>query len=82
MQRSDYDLLPIDEVARTIGQSVRTVRRMIQEGEFPQGFPAPKQLRWRWSTVRDWVIRQEMQADKALPKRDNPGQTGPTEKRK
>lgn len=83
MERTDYDLLSIDEVARTIGQSVRTVRRMVQEGEFPDGFPAPKALRWRWATVRDWIVRQEAVAQeraRALPKRDNPGQSGTTRK--
>jgi excisionase family DNA binding protein len=79
VERTDYDLLSIDEVARTIGQSVRTVRRMIQDGEFPQGFPAPKVLRWRWSTVRDWILMTEA-SFKVLPKRDNPGQTGTSKK--
>ena len=41
MQRTDYDLLSIDEVAKTIGYSVGHVRRMIRDGEFPEGFPAP-----------------------------------------
>lgn len=77
MERTDYDLLSIDEVARTVGQSVRTLRRMIAAGEFPDGFPAPKVKRWRWATVRDWVVRME---DRAVTNKDNPGQSGTTKK--
>ena len=76
MQRTDYDLLSIDEVARTIGQSAKTVRRMVRDGTFPKGFPAPTQLRWRWSTVRDWVIRQEIKAAEGCPNRDNSAHSG------
>ena len=75
VQRTDYDLLSIDEVARTLGQSVRNVRRMIRCGEFPEGFPAPKQVRWRWSVVRDWVLMHEL-AKKLRQKTDIPGQSG------
>lgn len=79
MERSDYDLLPIDDVARTIGYTVRHVRRMVVAGEFPDGFPAPKQLRWRWATVRDWVLRHEAIARAAaeqVTKKDNRGHSG------
>jgi excisionase family DNA binding protein len=83
VERSDYDLLTIDQVARTLGQSVRTVRRMIRDGEFPDGFPAPRALRWRWATVRDWIVRQEAAAqarNSTLPIVDKRGQDGTTRK--
>jgi len=51
---------------------------MVRDGEFPEGFPAPKQLRWRWGVVRDWVIKREILA---LQKLDKPGQSGTTGKR-
>jgi predicted DNA-binding transcriptional regulator AlpA len=60
LERSDYDLLSIDEVARTVGHSVRHVRRMVADGEFPEGFPAPKALRWQWSDIKEWVMRRKL----------------------
>lgn len=76
MERSDYDLLSIDEVARTIGQSARNLRRMIRDGEFPEGFPAPRSLKWQWATVRDWVVRRKVMAEMQRQKADIPGQSG------
>lgn len=75
-ERSDYDLLSIDEVARTIGQSVRTLRRMVRDGEFPDGFPAPRSVKWQWATVRDWVIRARLAAEISAQKAAKPGQSG------
>ncbi len=83
-ERSDYDLLSIDEVARIVGQSERHLRRMIRDGEFPKGFPAPKTLRWRWSVVRDWIIRLEQKADILVQSRTSgtDGEKPSSEKRK
>lgn len=75
-ERSDYDLLSIDEVARTIGQSVKNLRRMIRFAEFPDGFPAPRKVKWRWSVVRDWVLEQEIRKRIAVKSGTNPGDSG------
>ncbi len=79
MQRTDYDLLSIDEVARTIGQSAKNVRRMIRLGEFPEGFPAPRKIKWRWSVVRDWVLEQELRKKLRFKSGTNPDYSGTNE---
>lgn len=60
MERTDEHLLTIQDVAKVLARSVGTVRQMIRTGEFPDGFPAPRKLYWRWGTVRRWIERHEL----------------------
>lgn len=75
MELTDHHLINVADVAKAIGQSQRTLRRMIADGEFPQGFPAPRQLRWMWGDVRRWIERQKLLAE-LRPERDNTGHSG------
>jgi predicted DNA-binding transcriptional regulator AlpA len=79
VERTDHHLLAAQEVAQAIGQSQRTLRRMIEQGDFPAGFPAPRQLRWMWGDVRRWIERQKLLSE-LRPELDNAGQSGTNEK--
>lgn len=79
MELTDDHLLSIDDVARAVGQGVKTLRRMIATGEFPDGFPAPRKYRWRWGVVRRWIHRQELLHELAKQKGDKPGHSGTNE---
>jgi predicted DNA-binding transcriptional regulator AlpA len=80
VDRSDDHLLSIQEVAKVLEQSVRSVQRMITDGEFPDGFPAPKAIRWRWGDVKDWIRAQKFMYELKKPPRQThakPRQTTP-----
>jgi predicted DNA-binding transcriptional regulator AlpA len=79
MEITDHHLIGVADVAKAIGHSQRTLRRMIQDGEFPEGFPAPKTLKWMWGDVKSWIVRQKM-IHELRPKRDITGQSGTSEK--
>lgn len=66
MERTDHHLLTLKDVASALGRSPGTVRQMINEGKFPEGFPAPDKLYWRWGVVRQWIERQELLAELKL----------------
>jgi hypothetical protein len=60
MERTDDHLLTLKDVARVLARAPDTVREMIREGKFPEGFPAPDKDYWRWGDVREWVIRHKL----------------------
>jgi len=60
MERTDYDLLTLKDVAHALGRTAGMVRKMIAAGKFPEGFLAPDKRYWRWGDVRRWIDRQQI----------------------
>lgn len=48
-------LVTVDQVARTLGLSVRTVRRMDSAGKLPAPVRVGGSVRWRKADVAAWV---------------------------
>lgn len=57
--RSDYDLLTINEVARVFPVDEKTLRRWIEDGYFPAATVFGRQPRWRWAMVKRWMEATE-----------------------
>jgi predicted DNA-binding transcriptional regulator AlpA len=58
----DYDddsLLTKKQLATALNTSERTIERWIQAGTAPPTIRLPSGgLRWRWGTVRRWLVEQ------------------------
>lgn len=52
-------LLTPGEVARVLGVSVRTVRRLRDRGKLPGAIVIGRQLRWRAASIETWLRRNE-----------------------
>ena len=52
-------LMTVKEVAATLHLGKSTVFKMIADGTFPPGIRlGPQAVRWRTSTVEEWLSRQ------------------------
>jgi predicted DNA-binding transcriptional regulator AlpA len=55
----DDDLLTIKQLATALNTSQRTVERWLQAGTAPPVIRLPSGgLRWRWGTVRAWLVER------------------------
>lgn len=55
------DLLTLEEVAKLLGFGVATLRRLITDGEFPDGITlSPGTKVWDWRAVTYYRLRAEM----------------------
>jgi len=52
---TDDRLLGIKEIAAVVGESVRTVHRWIDAGKVPQPIGIGHKLKWRSSTIQEWI---------------------------
>lgn len=61
---NDDSLLTLNDLAKHMQVTSRTVQRMVSEGECPPPFRVGGAVRWRWATIREWIrlteIRQSM----------------------
>ena len=58
-ERDDDDLLTKKQLARALNVSERTIERWLQAGTAPPTIRLPSGgLRWRWGTVRAWLVEQ------------------------
>ena len=48
-------LLTIDDVARLLSVSTRTVRRLRQEGRIPPPVCVGRSVRWNRESLRQWI---------------------------
>lgn len=48
-------LMSTTDVAREVGVSSNTIRRMARRGEMPPPLPIGKQMRWRREAVMSWI---------------------------
>lgn len=48
-------LLTIEDVARMLSVSTRTVRRLRQEGRIPQPLIVGRSVRWNRETLMQWI---------------------------
>jgi predicted DNA-binding transcriptional regulator AlpA len=56
----DDELLDAHAVAKRFAISVATLMRLVQRGEFPQPLRYSRKLvRWKRSTVQNWLAVQE-----------------------
>ena len=71
-------LLTYEQVAKMIGVEKSTLRRMVQEGDFPAPFSLGKQLRWRTSRIKRYLRSiEDVQAVKEQAQRKKgPAQLG------
>lgn len=86
----DNDLLEMEEVAAYLRLGLRTLRRLIDAGDFPRPIMISDGTKvWDWKDCLYWKLRSEMRprlrpgrkrpaVDKAGP---NPGQPGTSGKR-
>jgi excisionase family DNA binding protein len=49
------ELVREDEIARRLGISVNTLRRMRRRGEGPPAQPFGRLVRYRWTDVEHWL---------------------------
>jgi len=58
-ERDDDELLTKKQLARALNVSERTIERWLQAGTAPPTIRLPSGgLRWRWGTVRAWLVEQ------------------------
>ena len=50
-------LLTVDDVARLLSVSTRTVWRLLSKGEFPEPVRLGKVVRWRLAEIQFWIDR-------------------------
>lgn len=48
-------LLSVNDVARLVGVSVRTVRRMLSAGLLPAEIRLNRTIRWRFYDIANWI---------------------------
>jgi predicted DNA-binding transcriptional regulator AlpA len=59
----DDDLLTVKQLARALNTSTRTIERWLAAGTAPPVIRLPSGgLRWRWGTVRRWLVERGDQA--------------------
>jgi excisionase family DNA binding protein len=79
----DEQMLTLKDVAHLLQVSPRTVRRMVESGEFPKAVPVGRGERWTLGEVRQWQLRRRLMVDAGLsgtPAPDRSGQSGTTKK--
>jgi predicted DNA-binding transcriptional regulator AlpA len=55
----DDDLLTIKQLATALNTSQRTIERWLQAGTAPPVIRLPSGgLRWRWGTVKQWLVER------------------------
>ena len=66
------DLLTFETVAKLLGVSTATLKRLIADGEFPDALQVSPGTRvWEWRAVAYYRLRVEMRPRLAGPKADN-----------
>ncbi len=82
MQQPIEQPLTYDELAKLLGISTDTLRRMVDEGDWPAPMLLGKQLRWRPEAIRRFMDASELvqsvkrqagnlpQSDRVLPNSD------------
>jgi excisionase family DNA binding protein len=55
MINADSLLLKVTDVAILVGVSSTTVRRLVQEGKFPQGIKLGGSRLWKAAELKDWI---------------------------
>jgi predicted DNA-binding transcriptional regulator AlpA len=76
------ELLTEEETARAIGVEVKTLRRLIESGEFPDGFfPSPNKKRWLRADAESYLhLRSRLGAPTTRKRKKSeknlPGQEG------
>ncbi len=64
-ERHDDDLLTKQELMQALSVSARTIERWITAGIGPPSIMLPGgRRRWRWGSVRGWLLEQEEQRDR------------------
>ena len=48
-------LLGVNDVARLVGVSVRTIRRMLSAGMLPEEIRLNRTIRWRFYDIANWI---------------------------
>ena len=54
MERTDDDLLDLDDLAKHLKVKRRSIHRMIAKGRLPPPVRYGGLPRWRWGLLRDW----------------------------
>jgi excisionase family DNA binding protein len=68
-------LLTYEQVAKLLDVDKKTVRRMVEEGDFPSPMKIGKQIRWRTVTVREFFAALEL-ITRVKNQASKEGQTG------
>lgn len=57
---TDDSLLTLQDLARHLNVSKRTIQQMVADGDCPRPFKLGGAVRWRWATIREWVRAVEL----------------------